>query len=57
MQILVRVTKNYGNKTVYPVCEYAKIFASIAGTTTLTDSTIEYIKSLGIIVYVEQQTL
>jgi hypothetical protein len=45
--VLVRVTDVYGKRVVYPVCDKAKLFASIAGTKTLTDSTLMYIKKLG----------
>ena len=47
MEITVRVTNVYGQKTVYPVCETAKIFANIASTKTLKPTTINAIKALG----------
>ena len=47
MEITVRVTSNYGQKVVYPVCETARIFADIAGTKTLKPTTINSIKALG----------
>jgi len=34
--------------TNYPVCEFAKLFASIAGTKTLTDEVCAKIESFGI---------
>jgi hypothetical protein len=41
-------TKNlYGNDLVYPVCDKAKLFASIANTKTLGVYTIVLIKKLG----------
>ena len=41
-------TKNlYGNDLVYPVCDKAKLFASIANTKTLGVNTIVLIKKLG----------
>jgi hypothetical protein len=46
-EIIVRVDRNYGNRTVYPVCDTAKQFAELARTTTLTDRTIDIIKKLG----------
>ena len=46
-QITVRITEKYGVRRVYPVCDRAKIFASIAKDVTLTDATIKLIKQLG----------
>ena len=43
----VRVTDVYGKRVVYPVCERAKVFASIAGTKTLTEVTLRCIQKLG----------
>lgn len=54
LTIEVRVKNVYGNESVYPVCERAKAFASIAGTSTLTSNTIRGIKSLGYIIQVIQ---
>ena len=39
--------------TNYPVCEFAKLFASIAKTTTLTDEACAKIERFGIEVEVE----
>ena len=55
--ITVRITSVYGAKTVYPVCETAKIFATIAGTKTLKPETINCIKALGYEVVVQQEEL
>lgn len=57
MEILVRITSNYGARAVYPVCETAKIFATIAGTKTLKPETLNSIKALGYTVNVMQETL
>jgi hypothetical protein len=57
MNITVKVTNNYGSKAVYPVCRAAKMFTMIAGTVTLTPSTIALIKQLGYEVQVAQETL
>jgi hypothetical protein len=57
MEITVRITSVYGAKTVYPVCETAKIFADIAGTKTLKPETIAKVKALGYTVNVAQETL
>ena len=51
----VRVMDVYGKRVVYPVCDKAKVFASIAGTKTLTDSTLMYIKKLGYRLHVVPQ--
>ena len=47
MQITVTIREIYGIKTVYPVCITAKLFASIAGTKTLTLATLNKIEALG----------
>jgi hypothetical protein len=57
MEITVRVTSIYGQKTVYPVCETARIFAGIAGTKTLKSTTINAIKALGYKVLVQQEEI
>ena len=57
MEITVRITSVYGQKTVYPICETARIFAGIAGTKTLKSTTINAIKALGYKVLVEQETI
>lgn len=53
MKITVRIGRNWGNEAIYPVCESAKLFAEIAGTRTLTRSTIQTIKQLGYAVVVQ----
>ena len=53
MQILVSVRSVYGNQTVYPVCEKAKLFASLAKAKTLTWDAVEKIKALGYAVAVQ----
>ena len=57
MQITVKIKNVYGEDKVYPVSDEAILFACIAGTTTLTSSTINMIKQLGYSIWVEQQTL
>jgi len=54
MSITVRVKNIYGNKTVYPVCDKAKIFAQIAGHSTLTSATLDGIRRLGYLIEVQQ---
>jgi hypothetical protein len=50
--IHVRVMDVYGRRVVYPVCDKAKVFASIAGTTSLTETTLRCIKKLGYEIHV-----
>ena len=53
--ITVRMKDQYGKPVFYPACAASHIFASIAGTNTLTQPTLQRIKSLGYQVNVEQQ--
>lgn len=56
-EITVRITNNFGNEAIYPACEASLLFARIAGTKTLTRSTISKIQKLGYKVNVEQASL
>jgi len=47
MYIQVRTEMNYGVLTVYPFCDKARTFASIAGTKTLPPRVIRLIHDLG----------
>lgn len=47
MKIQIEAKEVYGETKVYPVCEKAKLFASIAGTKTLTRAVLEDIARLG----------
>lgn len=47
LTITIELKDQYGKRVIYPVCETAKTFAAIAGTTTLTDMTLMRINSLG----------
>lgn len=47
MQVEIEIKNVYGNTVAYPVCPKAKIFALMAGTTTLTGRTISLIRDLG----------
>jgi len=47
MQITVTIREVYGNPVVYPVCITARLFASIAGTKTLSLATLKKIDALG----------
>lgn len=55
MEITVKITKNYGTEAIYPVCEASQTFARLAGTRTLTRSTIALIKRLGYTINVLQE--
>jgi len=57
MEITVRITSVYGQKTIYPVCETARIFADIAGTKTLKSTTLNAILALGYKVVVQQEEI
>jgi len=46
-QITVQVRDVYGTEKVYPICDSAMQFASIAGTTTLTKRVLKCIETLG----------
>lgn len=47
MTIQIEIKRVYGNVVAYPICNQAKLFASIAGTSTLTMETIKHIQALG----------
>jgi len=45
--IQIEIKRVYGNVVAYPLCTQAKIFASIAGTSTLTSANLKRIQALG----------
>ncbi len=55
--ITVRIKDVYGRQTAYPVCDKAKLFASLAGTATLTHDARQIILALGYNIEVEPQHL
>jgi hypothetical protein len=55
--ITVEVRDVYGRQTAYPMDTAARIFADIAGTTTLTDMTLKRIKALGYHINVTQRKI
>ena len=57
MEIQVLAKDVYGQLKFYPKCEKAQVFASIAGTTTLTEATLRKVMQLGYEVKVEQQQI
>lgn len=54
MKVQVQIRNVYGNETIYPLCEQAKVFASMVGQKTLTSRDIDHIKKLGYTVEVVQ---
>jgi hypothetical protein len=46
-EITVQMRDVYGTEKVYPICDSAMQFASIAGTTTLTMRVLKRIEALG----------
>lgn len=46
-EILIEEREVYGHPKYYPKCDNAKLFAAIAGTTTLTELAIRRITKLG----------
>jgi len=56
MEIKVKLKNVYGQDLVYPACSKSKLFAQIAGTTTLTSETLSKIMFLGYEVINEQPT-
>jgi hypothetical protein len=46
-EITVEIRDVYGKTKFYPYCEDAKVFARIAGTTTLSEQNIRRIMQLG----------
>jgi hypothetical protein len=57
MNITVRITSNYGCRTVYPACPTSELLAKLAGTKTLTPGALELIKQMGYTVNVQQEQL
>lgn len=55
MKITIEVKNVYGNEAIYPACEASRLFASIAGTRTLTRHALRDIKALGYAVEVKQK--
>ena len=47
MNLIVSKKNVYGVERVYPICNKAKLFASISGNKTLLPEVIELIKKLG----------
>lgn len=46
-QIAIEIRSVYGEMKAYPVCAFAKTFAEMLGTKTLTHSALQHIEKLG----------
>lgn len=57
MELIVEKKSVYGNHLVYPICNKAKLFASISGNKTLLPEVIESIKKLGYKLTTKQEVL
>lgn len=57
LTIRIELRDQYGKQVAHPVCDTAKTFAAIAGTTTLTDMTLKRIKLLGYHINVTQRKI
>ena len=55
-ELTVQIKSIYGEDKVYPICKDSRTFANIAGTKTLTQETIAYIKKLGYLFIIEPIT-
>ena len=53
----IEVKEVYGNKTIYPINEQARLLARIAGTKTLTTATVILAKELGFHFEIIQPTI
>ena len=49
--IEIKTTTVYGNPTIYPACASAQLIANVAGTETLTPSTIAALLRAGVQVH------
>jgi hypothetical protein len=47
MKIQIMIKNVYGEEKAYPVCKMAQGFANVAGTKTLTRSTLREVLSMG----------
>lgn len=56
LDITVLVKDQYGQQVFHPVCETAKLFASLAGTKTLTPHALNLISQMGYTVKMELPT-
>lgn len=54
--IVVQIKQVYGNDTVYPVCDRAKLFAELLGQKSLTFTDMRIIEAMGFKVTIQQPT-
>jgi hypothetical protein len=54
-EITIEMKDRFGKMKYYPYCNDAKLFASIAGTSTMTEQTLKRIMKLGYKVKVAQR--
>lgn len=47
LQVVIKIKNVYGNDLIYPICQNAQRFASLAGTKTLSPRNISDIRALG----------
>ena len=57
MNITLRITSNFGNRAVYPVCDVSHKLADLIGTKTFTDSALKKLADLGYVITVQHQVL
>lgn len=57
IEAIVEIKNNYGNERIVPINEEAQLLAKIAGTKTLTRSTVDLAKLLGFTFIVRQNTI
>jgi len=58
MQIIIEERNEFGNQRFYPICDKAKAFCSLMGSTTLTDHKLRTIKrNLGYEIVLKQKEL
>ena len=57
MDLIVSKKNVYGVERVYPVCNKAKLFASISGNKTLLPEVIKLIKQLGYTLKIKEENL
>ena len=55
--VTVEIRNVYGNETIYPICEQAKLLAKLAGTKTITKDAVRVIKDLGYSITVKNREL
>ena len=57
MKIQIRITTQYGNRRIVPVCETAVLLCRLTGNKTFTDDAVDILKKLGYEFVVETPTL